>query len=169
MGVATTNGWGYGGLLSAVVRRLRASDAVDLRESCFPTQALDAVQAYTGWCLRQMEKGRLLRLVAEVNGHAVANGQLTLQGDRAEIGSLIVAPAHRRRGIGRQLLRALVAEAQRHGTRTLVLAAGVQEPWLRAWYEREGFAYAGEHLLPRGERVSVLQMQLGEECDRDKT
>lgn len=148
--------------MSTVVRPLRASDAVDLQRSCFPEQALDAVQAYADWCLRQMEQGRLLRLVAEVDGYAVANGQLTLQGDQAEIGSLVVAPTYRRRGIGRQLLRALIAEGQRYGSRALVLAADVQEPWLRAWYEREGFVHAGEHLLPRGEHVSVLQMQLGD-------
>jgi ribosomal-protein-alanine N-acetyltransferase len=148
--------------LSAVVRRLRAADAVDLQGNCFPEQPLGAVQTYVDWCLRQMEKERLVRLVAEVDGYTVANGQLTLQGDQAEIGSLIVAPAYRGRGVGRQLLRALIAEAQRRGIRTLVLAASAQEPWLRAWYEREGFVYAGERLLPRGERVSVLQMQLGD-------
>ena len=148
--------------MSAVVRRLRVSDAVDLQGSCFPEQTLDAVQAYAEWCLRQMETGRLLRLVAEVDGHAVANAQLTLQGDQAEIGSLVVAPTYRRQGIGRQLLRALIAEAEGRGVGILVLAADVQERWLRAWYEREGFVHIGEHLLPRDERVSVLHMQLGD-------
>jgi GNAT superfamily N-acetyltransferase len=145
-----------------VVRPLRASDAVDLQQDCFPDQPLDAVQAYADWCLRQMEMGRLLRLVAEVNGRTVGNGQLTLQGDQAEIGSLVVAPAYRRNGIGRQLLWALIAEAHRRGSHALVLAVSVREPWLRAWYEREGFVHSGERVLPRGERVWVLHMQLSD-------
>jgi GNAT superfamily N-acetyltransferase len=143
-----------------VVRRLRACDAADLQRGCYPDQPLEAVQAYVDWCLRQMEKGRLVRLVAEVDARAVANGQLTFQGAQAEIGSLIVSPPYRRRGIGRQLLRALIAEARRQGIRSLVIAACVEEPWLRAWYEREGFAHTGEHVLPREEHVWVLQMVL---------
>lgn len=107
-----------------------------------------------------MAKGRLVRLVAEVDGRAVANGQLTLHGAQAEIGSLIVAAPYRSRGIGRQLLRALVAEARQQRVGSIVLTASVKEPWLRAWYEREGFACAGERLLPRKERVWVLRMPL---------
>jgi GNAT superfamily N-acetyltransferase len=151
-----------GGPLRAVVRRLRASDAADLQRGCYPDQSLDMVQAYADWCLRQMEVGRLVRLVVEVGGRAVANGQLTLQGEQAEIGSLVVAPAYRRRGIGGQLLRALIAKARRHGVCSLVLAASVEEPWLRAWYEREGFGHARERVLPREERVWVLHMALQE-------
>jgi len=149
-----------------VVRRLRAADALDLQRGCYSDQSLEEVQAYAGWCLRQMESGRLVRLVAEVDGCVIANGQLTLQGEQAEIGSLIVAPWYRRRGIGGQLLQALIVEARRHGIRSLVLAASVEEPWLRAWYEREGFSHAWERALPRDERVWVLDMALQEDvCD----
>jgi N-acetylglutamate synthase-like GNAT family acetyltransferase len=155
-------GSGIGGreTLKIVVRGLRADDAADLQRGCYPDQPLEAVQAYAHWCLRQMEQGRLVRLVAEVDGRAVGNAQLTLQGPQAEVGSLIVAPLYRQRGIGRQLLRALVAEARRQGVRSLVLTASVEEPWLRAWYEREGFACSGERALPREERVWMLNMVL---------
>ena len=146
--------------MKVVVRRLRASDAVDLHAGCYPDQPLEAVQAYTDWCLRQMGRGRLVRLVAEVDGHVVANGQLTHQGAQAEIGSLIVAPSYRRSGIGRRLLRALVAEGRRQGMRSIVLTASVAEPWLRSWYEREGFACVGERVLPAEEHVWVLHMAL---------
>jgi ribosomal protein S18 acetylase RimI-like enzyme len=143
-----------------VVRRLCAADAADLQRSCYPDQPLDAVQDYADWCVVQMEGGQLVRLVVEVDGRAVANGQLTLQGAQAEIGSLIVASRYRSRGIGRQLLRALVTEARRQGIHSLVLTVSVLAPSLRAWYEREGFACLGERTLPRDERVWVMEMRL---------
>jgi N-acetylglutamate synthase-like GNAT family acetyltransferase len=146
--------------VKVVVRRLRAADAADLGRSCYPDQPLKAVQDYADWCVAQMERGLLVRLVVEVDGRVVANGQLTLQGAQAEIGSLVVGSRYRSKGIGRQLLRALVAEARRQGIPSLVLTVSVLAPAVRAWYEREGFACTGERTLPRDERVWVMEMPL---------
>jgi ribosomal protein S18 acetylase RimI-like enzyme len=116
----------------------------------------------------------LVRLVAEVEGEAIANGQLSLVGPsvqrgsvvqalgrRAEIGSLVVAPGHRRRGIGRALLRALVGAADARGAPEVEIWVDAQARWVRAWYEREGFAPAGERVLPGPERVVVLRRPAG--------
>jgi ribosomal protein S18 acetylase RimI-like enzyme len=89
----------------------------------------------------------------------VASGQLALHADRAEIGSLVVAVAHRRKGIGTALVRALVERAREQGVREIEISARLAAPWIRAWYERIGFAYQREHDFP-DERVAILAMDL---------
>jgi len=66
-------------------------------------------------------------------------GQVVTGPGEAEIRALAVAPDAQGRGIGRALLRALVAEAARRGVRHLVLST---QPEMRAahrLYEQEGF------------------------------
>jgi ribosomal protein S18 acetylase RimI-like enzyme len=107
-----------------------------------------------------MEEGRMVRLVAEVGGQVVGNGQLSIHRRKGEIGSLIVVPSHRRRGIGNALLLALIAEARERGLSEVELAVGMTPPWVRAWYERRRFVFVEERVLPGDERVAVLRMAL---------
>jgi len=100
----------------------------------------------------------MVRLVVELDGQVVANGQLTLGRHTGEIGSLVVAPSCRRRGIGRVLLDALIERARRRGVRVLEIAARADASWVRAWYERQGFVLVEERVLPRDERVVLLRM-----------
>ena len=58
------------------IRQLRTTDAPDLHHNCFSDQTLREVQDYVDWCLAQQAQGRLVPLVVEVEGHAVASGQL---------------------------------------------------------------------------------------------
>jgi ribosomal protein S18 acetylase RimI-like enzyme len=141
------------------VRKLDATDAPDLHRDCFPDQSLHEVEDYVGWCLREQAQGRLVCLVAEIEGRAIASGQLALHCGNGEIGSLIVAPSHRRQGIGTAIARALIAQARQHRVRTLEISANVESPWIRAWYERLGFTYQREHVFP-DERVALLTMDL---------
>jgi ribosomal protein S18 acetylase RimI-like enzyme len=143
------------------VRPLRATDAPDLHHHCFSDQSLRQVEDYLRWCLAEQAHGRLVCLVAAVDGQAVASGQLALYEYGAEIGSLVVSADHRRQGIGTALVRALIAEAQQRRVRTLEISANVEPPWIRAWYERLGFTFQREHTFP-DERVAVLTMNLTE-------
>jgi N-acetylglutamate synthase-like GNAT family acetyltransferase len=145
---------------SWLVRAIRPTDAGDLHRNCYPEQPLGELRTYLNWCRTQMAKGRMERLVAEVDGHAVGNGQLTIRRREGEIGSLVVAPAHRRRGIGRSILAALVSRAAQHGVQVLEIAATEEAVWLRAWYERLGFVPSERQILPRGQRIVVLRMVL---------
>ena len=145
---------------SPSLRSVRPSDAADLHRNCFPEQSLDAVQDYLHWCLSQMRKGRMVRLVAEVNGQVVANGQLAIHRHDGEIGSLVVSPAYHRRGIGTALVGALVAEARNCRVRTLEIAAPSGQPWIQAWYQRLGFAFHRERTYPGDERVAILRVSL---------
>jgi ribosomal protein S18 acetylase RimI-like enzyme len=139
------------------LRAASLADAADLRGNCFPEQTLGEVQEYLRWCMNQQAKGRLVRLVAEVDGQAVANGQLSILPKTGEIGSLIVAPAYRRRGIGTRLIRALMDEAHRRQLQTVEITVRLDAPWVQAWYQRLGFVYAGKHDFG-AERVAVLRL-----------
>lgn len=55
-------------------------------------------------------------VVAEEDGRIVGCGSLVLMSpELAEIRSLVVAPQHQRNGLGRRIVRQLLAEAQRRG------------------------------------------------------
>ncbi len=126
-------------LMDAVIRPARLEDAEALHRHCYPDHEYGDVRDYLAWCLRQAGKGWIVRLVAEVDGQAVGNAQLTQWGQRGEIGSLLVAPDYRRRGIGRQLLAALIEEAERRGLNPLDIRASEDRPFLVAFYQRLGF------------------------------
>jgi N-acetylglutamate synthase-like GNAT family acetyltransferase len=142
------------------LRLVRLSDAEALQRHCFPDQSLADVQGYLQWCLAQMEKGRMVRLVAEADAQVIGGGQLTVHRHDAEIGSLVVASLWRRRGIGTALLKALIDAAQAHGVQTLELMADTDRQWLQHWYARLGFAPHGEKVLPGDERVIIMRMLL---------
>lgn len=122
-----------------VIRGVRIEDAEALWRNCFSRNTLDETREYLDWCLHQMERGRVVRLVAEADGQAVANAQLTLWPDRGEIGSLVVAEGYRRRGIATALVATLTEEAQTRGLGRLEIGARVSEPGLIALYQRWGF------------------------------
>jgi ribosomal protein S18 acetylase RimI-like enzyme len=140
------------------LRPARLSDAADLHRYCFPDQPAEQTGDYLNWSLTQMQKGRMLRLVAEVDGQVIASAQLAIHRRRGEIGSLVVAPAYRRLGIGNALLQVLIREARARGVRTLDIAARTDMPWIQAWYRRRGFAPYRERTMPGGEHIVELRL-----------
>jgi ribosomal protein S18 acetylase RimI-like enzyme len=95
-------------------------------------------------------------LVAEVDGHVVGYvnlGHPTPLASNAhvwEVQGLSVLPSHGRRGLGRALLRAAVAEATRRGGRRMTLRVFAPNAHARRLYESEGFEVEG---VLRGEFV----------------
>ncbi len=126
-------------MTQVVIRPARLEDADSLHRHCYPEASVDDVRDYLAWCLRQAEKGRLVRLVAEVEGQAVGNVQLTVWGQEGEIGSLVVAEAFRRQGVARRLLTELIGEAQRRGLKALEISAAEGDQAVQAFYQRLGF------------------------------
>lgn len=122
-----------------VIRRLCEGDAWALRRACYPDTPLEEVQEYVRWCLHPSRQGWITRLVAEVDGEVVANAQLTVWGQVGEIGSVGVAPAYRRQGLARQLIEALVAEAQARGLVELEIWVRQDQPAIEDFYRRLGF------------------------------
>jgi len=126
-------------MMAATIRAACQEDAQALHHHCYPDHEYGDVRDYLAWCLRQAGKGWIVRLVAEVDGQAVGNAQLTQWGQRVEIGSLVVAPDYRRRGIGRQLLTALIEEAERRGLDPVEIRASEDDPFLVEFYVQMGF------------------------------
>jgi GNAT superfamily N-acetyltransferase len=125
--------------LEAIIRPARLDDAGALQRHCYPDHALEDVQGYLAWCLRQAEKGRIVRLVAQVDGQAVGNAQLTVWGQEGEIGSLVVGQGYRRRGLATRLLTELIAEAARRDLVALEISVCGCQPAILAFYEKLGF------------------------------
>lgn len=122
-----------------VIRRLCADDTKALQRACYPDASLQDVQDYVGWCLHPSRQCWITRLVAEVDGEVVANAQLTIWGQLGEIGSVVVAPANRRQGLARQLIAALVAEAQARGLAEVEIWVQQDQPAVEGFYRRMGF------------------------------
>ena len=89
-------------------------------------------------------------LLLQVNGHDAGFAVCQVAADEAELLTLAVRPAHRRRGGARQLLAAVIDHVRRRGARTLFLEVGVDNPAARRLYETRGF-------LPVGERRAYYQ------------
>jgi ribosomal protein S18 acetylase RimI-like enzyme len=126
-------------VVEAIVRPARLDDAEALYQHCYPEASLEDVRDYLAWCLRQSEKGRIVRLVAEVGGQAVANIQLTVWGQAGEIGSLVVSQGFRQRGLARLLLESLIDEAKRLDLVAIELEASENQSAIVAFYRRMGF------------------------------
>jgi ribosomal protein S18 acetylase RimI-like enzyme len=126
-------------LRDAIIRPARLEDAEALRQNCYPDHNPDDVRDYLAWCLRQAEKGWIVRLVAEVEGQTVGNVQLTIWGEDGEIGSLCVGKEYRRRGLARHLLTELIDVARQRGLAALEISVSESQPKILAFYQRLGF------------------------------
>jgi ribosomal-protein-alanine N-acetyltransferase len=128
------------------VRPLRAFELAALAElhaACFEDawdqSALAALLAMPGAFALLAEPG------AGESGGAVPGGFVMVRAiaGEAEILSLGVRPAERRRGLGRRLLAAALAEAAAHGAAKLFLEVAIDNLPARALYLAGGFAQVG--------------------------
>ncbi|MGM0570350.1 ribosomal protein S18-alanine N-acetyltransferase [Marinobacter sp.] len=84
--------------------------------------------------------------------------------DEAHLLNLCIRPASRGRGYARQLLRALLADAARHGLQRVVLEVRVSNQPARRLYQDEGFIVVGDRpgYYPDGAgREDAVVMALG--------
>lgn len=81
--------------------------------------------------------------VAEIDGAVAAYGVLLFAPGEAQLLNLTVAPAARRQGIGRALLRRFLADARARGAGQCFLEVRVTNDAAIALYAREGFTPVG--------------------------
>ena len=84
--------------------------------------------------------------------------------DEAELLTVAVDPAHRRRGAARLLLGAVIDRARADGARTLFLEVGADNPGARTLYDSLGFEVVGRraayYARPHGPAADAFVMRL---------
>lgn len=118
----------------------RAADLAALHAHAFDlawdAASLGRLLEMPGACALAVEAGRPAAIAGFVVCRAAA--------DEAEIVTLVVDPALRRRGIGRQLVEAVLSTFARGATRRVYLEVAIDNGPAIALYEACGFARAGE-------------------------
>ena len=101
-----------------------------------------------GWFLgTQLDEPKIVVLVAEQNGEVVGytyagiEGQdwMSLRGPAGVVYDILVDPAHRGRGIGRQLLDATLEALERGGAKQIVLSTAEGNEPAQRLFRRAGF------------------------------
>ena len=114
--------------------QLHAESFVPLGERAWTRQDLAELVASPGVA------GLLLR----VDGHDAGLAVCRVAADEAELLTIAVRPAHRRQGLARHLLAAVIDHVRSARARTLFLEVGVDNPAARTLYETQGFCVVGE-------------------------
>ena len=113
---------------------IHAESFVPLGERAWTRQDIAALVAAPG------VTGLLLRVDDRDAGFALSR----VAADEAELLTIAVRPVHRRLGIGRRLLAAVIDHVREGGARTLFLEVGVDNPAARSLYKGQGFSAVGE-------------------------
>ncbi|MBZ9750572.1 GNAT family N-acetyltransferase [Deinococcus sp. HMF7604] len=114
-----------------------------------PEEAQAQVDLWTGWLRSVLASGDYVGFVAEETGRPLGSAGLMFHPKapttdepatvRAYVLNVYVAPQSRRQGLADALMRAVLAEVQARGLRSVSLHASAQG---RAIYERLGFVEA---------------------------
>lgn len=131
------------------IRSVTPEDAAALARNCFSEMSAEEVARHVAWSLDEAARGRRAHLVVDM-GEAVANGELSIVGDKAEISTLVVRGPLQGRGLGSALIRALTQEAFSRGVSELEIGVRTADTRTRALYERHGFAAFREAVLTIG-------------------
>ena len=93
--------------------------------------------------------------------HGSTYGLRDLQsGDSGRVGGTWVAPSHRRQGIGKGLLQAVVFWAKEQGLRRLRLWAPAASSAALSLYRQSGFADTGHRrLLPTNAALEIVELE----------
>ena len=122
-------------ILSPVVQQLISALNSELEER-YPEEGANHFRLDP----EEVADGRGAFLVAYIGGQPVGCGAVRrIESTVAEIKRMYVAPQARGRGVGRQVLLQLEAEARRLGATRLVLETGPRQPEALALYRRAGF------------------------------
>ena len=146
--------------MSVEIRKARPSDAprlgelagvlVRMHHATDPRRFMlvDGVErGYGSWLGRELAREGALVLVAEEGGVIVGYTYSTLEGrdwnllldEHAELHDILVAEDARRRGVGKALLEATLAELDARGVERVVLGTMVQNEAAQALFRSSGF------------------------------
>ncbi len=101
---------------------------------------------WLGRRLAEMEKGKVIDVVAEVDGRVVANSEVNIgRGARSHVGELGIGirSGYRDVGIGTEIMKTLIEESRKVGLKMLILNVFVNNNRARHVYEKVGFKEIG--------------------------
>jgi GNAT superfamily N-acetyltransferase len=151
-------------ILSPVVQRLISALNAEL-DARYPEEGANHFRLDP----EEVADGRGAFLVAYLGGTPVGCGAVRrIDPAVAEIKRMYVAPEARGRGVGRQVLLVLEAEARRLGATRLVLETGPRQPEALALYSRAGFAEIpnfGEYIGCEFSVCMAKQLKLADSCE----
>ena len=109
--------------------------------------AIDSASFSRPWSraqwLRELEDRRRVHLVAELDGRVIGHGGLMLIVDEAHLTTVATDPEHRRQGVARRLVYALVAAARARDARAMTLEVRASERGAQRLYSSFGFMPVG--------------------------
>lgn len=143
------------------------SDLKALHQSCFADRPLPQFGDSFRRSLAAQGSGRSLYLVALDDDGPVASGQLVCYSSSVEIADLVVAPAHRGRGLGTALIEVLSAVARYAGHSSVEICVMRGNERARALYERLGFVQDREFTITDAASVIVLRKEWDDEPEED--
>ena len=141
---------------TVVIRPLAESDIAALR-------TLETDTFHSGWTeaayRQELENPASLWRVATENNQLIGFGGLSLIVDEAHVTTLAVAPTHRGRGIGKQILAVLLKDAMAGGAERATLEVAASNTVAQALYKRFGFEHAAirrNYYPDTGEDADIL-------------
>jgi [ribosomal protein S18]-alanine N-acetyltransferase len=149
--------------VTAVLRPARAADldaVIAIERAAYPTDAWSAEAMAS-----QLENPNTCYLIAEEDGALVGYaGLMAPRGaETAEVHTVTVTEDHRRRGIGRRMLVALLEEAAARGASEVFLEVRVDNPAAQDLYRSLGFETIGVrrgYYQPEGVDALVMRAQV---------
>jgi putative acetyltransferase len=151
-------------ILSPVVQRLIGALNAEL-DARYPEEGANHFRLDP----EEVADGRGAFLVAYIDGKPLGCGAVRrIDPAVAEIKRMYVAPEARGRGVGRQVLLVLEAEARRLGATRLVLETGPRQPEALALYSRAGFVEVpnfGEYIGCEFSVCMAKELKLADSCE----
>lgn len=110
--------------------------------------------------------GLSVYFLAEYSGQVVGFGGMLIVMEEAHIMNVAVLPNFRKKGIGRALLQAMIAEAGRRNASAMFLEARVSNQIARSLYRSAGFAEIAvrkEYYTDTREDAVIMRLEIGEQ------
>ena len=114
--------------------------------------------------LAAIEKCEIIQIVAEINGHVIANTDVTIKtGSRSDVGDIgiIIHQDYRDIGIGTEMMKQLITQAKERGLKIVTLGVFATNTRAKHVYEKFGFRECGRipgEIYKNGQYIDHITM-----------
>ena len=140
-----------------MLRRLEPGDLDAV--AALEVELFDAQAWSRGAYVEELANPSRRYLAADDDSELIGYAGILLASD-AQVMTIGVHPAHRRRGVATALLDGLLAAARAHGSREVLLEVRAEDPGAQALYAAAGFGVLGRRPDYYGTGVDALVMRL---------